>query len=187
MKKIANKLSKRISRHTPASSEHTTQSAASTARDTRAAATVGTATDASAARTTTTALSTVATSAKRGRTPHKDLANFVKSLEFSMVKSLKTKSSFTLELHGSRLASYLRDHYKLNYYKYQECDRLIKDLEITTRRFFSDSDFSELLGARFKLRRNKLSYFKNKSVKATTIYGPTLFCARVYVYERVNL
>ena len=57
------------------------------------------------------------------------------------------------------MLQFLKKIYKLNFYKYQESKSLLSELNISNKRFFSENNCVNLLGARFKFRKTQLTYF----------------------------
>ena len=117
------------------------------------------------------------------------MEKFKAKLNFFFTKNLKTKTSITtisFEVSPS-VASQLTSMYELNYHRYKISEDLIKDSGLTTKRHINEHNYNELLGARFKLRRNKLTFFKDASLCPQVLHGPTQFCMRMYVLKRVTI
>ena len=115
------------------------------------------------------------------------IQEFEEKLRFYFMKHLTAKCSsrvVTFEIQPS-VADHLQ-HYKLNFHQYKECLPLLKDVNLQTKRYFSPTNYTELIGARFKLRRNKLTYLEGAALEKKCLTGPVLFCLKLYVNEKVS-
>ena len=115
------------------------------------------------------------------------MLSFEKKLRFFFVKNLNARCSskvITFEVE-SKYADKLASQHGLNYHVYKESSSLIEHFNLDTRKHLTAQNYNELLGARFKLRRSKLTYFRDASRRPVVMHGPVFFCMKLYVIEQV--
>ena len=115
-----------------------------------------------------------------------EIEQFAQKLKFFVLKNFKlqkkTRKTISFEISNS-LSEWLNTTQGMNFHKFQESE-FLENLEIPHLRFLKPDNSLNLFGARFKLRRSFINYFKDAScMKKERISGPIFFCFKLYVIE----